>query len=256
MSPASPAKKKKAKPKKKCFLISEIGGSGTPIRRRADQWLDHIYKPVLGSRYELIRADQIAAPGHITTQILENIINDDLVVIDYTGLNPNVMYEAAIRHVSRKPFIQIVPVHCSLPFDIKDLRSIVYDPEDLMHPQTLAKDLKAALKTILSPKYKVPEVIKSHIDLEPIIKDPKAFVDLLVSRLGIKEGEYKTDTEIAPGTIATVDPDWFSASLSNNKVVCPKCGTIKWIDTTVNSFSIRPGYYKCEVCGTAFEKKD
>jgi hypothetical protein len=51
--------------------------------------------------YDTIRADQIAKPGIITSQVIQHLLDDPLVVADLTGWNPNVFYELAIRHAIR-----------------------------------------------------------------------------------------------------------------------------------------------------------
>src|SRR5688572_13315379 len=91
-------------PTKSCFVISPIGEVGSEVRARADQILKYVIQPavkVFG--YVAIRADAMPEPGLITTQIIDRIINDDLVVADLTGKNPNVYYELALRHAIRKP---------------------------------------------------------------------------------------------------------------------------------------------------------
>ena len=40
----------------------------------------------------------------ITSQVLQHVTEDALVVADLTGRNPNVFYELALRHAIRKPF--------------------------------------------------------------------------------------------------------------------------------------------------------
>ena len=46
--------------------------------------------------YEAVRADEIAEPGSITSQIMQRIFDDDLVVADLTDHNPNVFYELSV----------------------------------------------------------------------------------------------------------------------------------------------------------------
>lgn len=77
--------------------------------------------------YEPIRADHIAKPGLITFQIIEHLTEDELVIADLTGRNPNVYYELAIRHYSNKPYIQIKETTETLPFDIENMRTIDVD---------------------------------------------------------------------------------------------------------------------------------
>ena len=88
--------------KKKCFVITPIGEDGSETRRRADQILRHVIAPAAEAcGFETVRADQIAEPGLITTQIIQHIIDDPLVIADLTGSNPNVFYELAVRHAIR-----------------------------------------------------------------------------------------------------------------------------------------------------------
>jgi hypothetical protein len=118
--------------KKECFVISPIGEEGSLTRKRSDQILKHIITPaVTECGFEPLRADQISEPGLITGQIIDHIFDAPLVIADLTGRNPNVFYELAIRHVIRKPFIQLIQKDEELPFDIKDFRTIFVDHQDL-----------------------------------------------------------------------------------------------------------------------------
>lgn len=111
--------------KKKCFVISPIGEDDGPIRRRSDQVLQYIIKPpVEEAGYQLTRADKISEPGIITSQIIERVVEDDLVIADLTDWNPNVFYELAIRHAIRKPFVQLIKRGEKLPFDVAGTRTI------------------------------------------------------------------------------------------------------------------------------------
>lgn len=243
-------KVKKTGSKKKCFIITPIGATGSNIRKRVDQWMKVIYQPAMGTTYELIRADGIAAPGLITDQIIDHIIDDDLAIIDYTGNapdigpNPNVMYEAAIRHIAKKPVIQIYPNGQIIPFDITNWRSIMYDPNDLEYPKKLKALIRAAIKEIESPGYKVPELLKHQFNLERIVSDPETFVRLLKKHFTDPQGPVSLQA-------ATIDSMW---TTTGNRVKCPKCGVIKsdmgFRSMTVSSLG---NTYKCSNCGTVFE---
>lgn len=116
-----------------CFVISPIGEEGTETRVRADQVLNHIIRPAakeLG--YEpVIRADEIAEPGLITTQVIQHLIEDPMVIADLTGRNPNVFYELAVRHAIKLPVVQIIAQHEPIPFDVSQARTIPVDYHDL-----------------------------------------------------------------------------------------------------------------------------
>ncbi len=108
-----------------CFVIAPIGGENTEIRGRSDDILHYLIEPVVKEfGYEAVRADKISRPGLITTQILELVIKAPLVIADLTGQNPNVLYELAYRHAFHGHSILLLEEGESLPFDVKDLRTI------------------------------------------------------------------------------------------------------------------------------------
>ena len=112
-----------------CFFISRIGEAGSPEREFSDKLLKYIIEPVLKqSGYENpLRADHITQPGVITTQVFTHLWDDDLVIADLTGTNPNVFYELAVRHIRRKPFVHMIQVGEKIPFDIAPNRTIEFD---------------------------------------------------------------------------------------------------------------------------------
>jgi hypothetical protein len=132
---------------KRCFVVSEFGVDDK-TRLARDQTLKHLVKKVLEPMgYEVQRADDIDDLGQITHQIIERLLDDDLVVADLTGLNPNVFYELAVRHAVRKPVITLMTFGEEIPFDLKDVRTVFYelsDPDKLANAQQeLAQKIKA-----------------------------------------------------------------------------------------------------------------
>jgi hypothetical protein len=243
--------------KKKCFIITPIGDEHSLTRKRLDQWMKLIYEPALGKEYTLKHAAQISAPGVITEQILDYIVHADLVPIDYTELNPNVMYEAAIRHISHKLYIQIYPITQRLPFDISNLRAIRYDPDDLQYPTQLRERIKAANIEMQDPNYKVTELLPLKFDIEKIVSDPVKFVDLLKKYLllpnnnGSLLGNEQNIIEILNTPYDTL----FGLPYSN-KITCPKCGIIQTMPNSLSWVSLPAGTtrrYKCSNCGTEFQ---
>lgn len=134
---------------KKCFIITPIGDADSEIFRMAKGVIESVIKPVLQKyRYDDIKpAYEINEIGMISTQIINRIINDDLVIANLTGNNPNVMYELCLRHVTAKPIIHICQYGTNLPFDIKDSRTIFYR-DDMLGVQDLTKQMEGFLNKI------------------------------------------------------------------------------------------------------------
>lgn len=107
------------------------------MRHRSDEIYERVIAPpVEAAGFTLIRAEQISAPGRITNQIVRHIINDPMTIADLSELNPNVIYELAIRHVVRKPVIHILIKGTRIPFDISGFRLVIID---LASAESIAK---------------------------------------------------------------------------------------------------------------------
>ena len=117
---------------KTCFYITPIGEDGSEHRRHSDLFLSSLIEPALTSfALEVVRADKIAQPGMITSQVLEHLLRAKLVIADLSYHNPNVFYEMAIRHATKLPIIQIWRKCDRLPFDVNQVRTITIDTTDI-----------------------------------------------------------------------------------------------------------------------------
>lgn len=114
-----------------CFVISPIGGEETATRKWADQTIKHLIRPAVEPHgLKVKRADEEDRAGIITTHIIQRLVSADLVVADLTGRNPNVFYELAVRHVTRKPLIQIIQAEEEIPFDVQAMRTVKFELSD------------------------------------------------------------------------------------------------------------------------------
>jgi hypothetical protein len=135
--------------KKTCFVISPIDEPGTDTRERSDQILKYIIEPAVGPLgYRAIRADEMNKPGIITSQIINSIYESELVIADLTERNPNVFYELAVRHVVRKPFIQIIQKGEVIPFDVAATRIISVDHRDLASASEAQTQIREQIETL------------------------------------------------------------------------------------------------------------
>jgi hypothetical protein len=136
---------------------------------------------------DVVRADEVSAPGGITTDILTRLMYSDYVLADITYANPNVFYELGIRHACRSGTILIREENGPHPpFDLFDSRHIAYEntphglkmlakhletqfdwiDNHLNHPDNRFMEL-AKLTRFQFPMYKrlgYPSTIESAID--------------------------------------------------------------------------------------------
>ena len=134
---------------KDCFVIAPIGEPESDIRKRSDQILKHVISPALKEcGYKATRADQISEPGMITSQVIQHIVDDPLVVADLTDRNPNVFYELAIRHAIRKPLVQLIKKGEQIPFDVAGTRTIHVDHHDLDSVEGAKKEIIAQVRSL------------------------------------------------------------------------------------------------------------
>lgn len=150
---------------KNIFIISPIGPKTSEIRSHFDKVRKHIIDPVAKEiGYTTLRSDEIALPGRITSQIIEHLRNDELVIADLSRKNPNVYYELAIRHAVQKPVILIGESVLDIPFDLAAQRVISYslDPDDIIAAKT---QLMSQIESVESKSFLVDSPITDLINL-------------------------------------------------------------------------------------------
>lgn len=183
--------------RKKCFVVTPIGIDGSAIRRAADGLLDAVITPVCSDLdLEMVVAHRIEESGSITTQVINHLLKDELVIANLTKLNPNVMYELAIRHAVRLPVVSVAEQGTVLPFDISDERTLFYQ-NDMAGTQSLIASLRKIAESALkdaepdNPIYRAAESLimketQTKTDIESYIIDR---FDRLESKLFSKSNE-------------------------------------------------------------------
>ena len=165
--------------KKVCFVIGPIGEKDSDVRKHADRVMNEIINPVVNKfGYEVIRADKYSIPGQITSQIVELIANADLLIADLSFHNPNVFYELALRHITRKPFVHLIREGEKIPFDIKDIRAIKFNLDNEESIKQAKRELREQIKNIKEGESGVILYLSTLLgDLEIIFHALKYFVN-------------------------------------------------------------------------------
>jgi hypothetical protein len=192
---------------KTCFVIAPIGEKGSEIRKRSDQIFKHIITPVAEEcDYDPLRADQISEPGMITSQVIQHIVNDPLVIADLSGRNPNVFYELALRHALRKPLVQIIKSGEEIPFDVAGTRTIPVDRHDLDSVETAKEEIAKQIKAIEEKPADIETPISVSIDLQNLKQsenlEQRSLGDLITVvteiRTGLANVEKRLDNQLDP----------------------------------------------------------
>ena len=150
------------------------------MRRSTDGLLQAVIKPVLdGIGLRVFVAHEIAEPGSITHQVISHLLDDDVVIANLSGLNPNVMYELAVRHAARRPVVIIAERGTILPFDIADERTVFFVDDmagvEELKPR-LAEAVNAVLRTneVTNPIYRV--IAATIVQQDPATNETERFI--------------------------------------------------------------------------------
>jgi hypothetical protein len=103
---------------------------------------------------ECLRADDIWQNTTFIQDIFELIYTSNIIVVDFSTRNPNVMYETGIAHTLGKTVIPIAQSINDVPSDLTHHRALVYLPNHEGY-RKLSNDLWARLCTILGREKKV-----------------------------------------------------------------------------------------------------
>jgi hypothetical protein len=189
------------KHEKTCFVICPIGEQESETRKRSDQVLKHIIRPAVEScGYGAVRADEIDKPGIITSQVIQHIVSDQLVVADLTERNPNVFYELAIRHALRKPLVQIIKKGESIPFDVAGTRTISVDHRDLDSVENAKNEICDQIKALEKDSSDIETPISVSLDLQLLRQSEKpeerSIADLVAAVSDLRNSLIKIESRL------------------------------------------------------------
>lgn len=200
---------------KTCFIITPIGDEQSEIRREIDG-INHVaIEPVLNEfGFKMVVSHLIFNSSSIKDEIIKHVYESDLVIANLTNLNPNVMYEVALRHSAGKSIIHIIRDDQKLPFDLQDHRTFSYT-NDIKGVSELQEKLRKSIEVAIDPNSKISNPVYNGLQkivLNDIPKTDMKFEDLLTSILQIqkqmnseilslKNDYYKSIIPISSGSV-------------------------------------------------------
>jgi hypothetical protein len=180
-----------------CFIITPIGEVNSDVYVKAMGLIEAVIEPVLEEfNFKAVAANHISSPGSISKQLIKSILEDKLVIANLTGLNPNVMYELAVRHAARLPVVIMAETGTRLPFDITDQRTIFYD-DSLAGLNVAREQLRSMVEKAIDDK-EPDNPIYQAAEQALIFKELKANdpLKVVMDRLDSMEGLLRSSTNL------------------------------------------------------------
>jgi hypothetical protein len=181
-----------------------------PISPHPDYPIDHwkdVLKIIIEAiptdefRYSLVSDDE--AIGLIHERIVTNIYNNEMIVCDVSGKNPNVMFELGLRVAFDKPVIIIKDDKTTYSFDTGVIEHLTY-PSSLRFgdivafKNDLSNKIKATYKRSLDSNFSPflkgfgKTIIPASIKTEEVT-ETKYLIDQI---MGLKDAVYRLSTEV------------------------------------------------------------
>ena len=127
-----------------CGIIMPISSIDNCSMEHWTEVKDIISEAICDAGYKPNLVSNADDSGNIKKRIIQNIYDNDIVVCDVSGKNPNVMFELGMRLAFDKPAIIVIDDKTDYSFDTSPIEHLSY-PRDLRYFNIL--NFKEQLKT-------------------------------------------------------------------------------------------------------------
>ena len=107
-------------------IVNELASVMMPFNMEFDKVQETIKEACSSAGMSCARVDDLWNNSTIIQDIFELIYCSSIVIVDFTGKNPNVFYEAGIAHTLGKNVIPITQSLNDIPFDLRHHRVLDY----------------------------------------------------------------------------------------------------------------------------------
>lgn len=176
--------------KKTCFVAMPISDMSSYDAGHFTRVYQYIIKPACEkSGFIVDRADEDRKSNLIIGSVIRSIVEADLMIVDLSGRNPNVMYELGLRQAFNLPTVLIKDDKTDRIFDIQGLRDVPYE-------STLRIDsVQAAVSAISNA---INATYKSY-------SDNTGDINSLIQLLSIMPAKMPDKVEISKDTSVILD---------------------------------------------------
>ena len=145
-------------PRHSCFVVM-------PFSPKADLIYREVFKPgIEKAGLSAIRGDEIFGTKRIMQDVWDSIRKSRVVLAELSGRNPNVLYELGLSHAIGKPVVLVTSSMDDVPFDLKDIRCIVYEKDHPRWGESLRRDITESLQYAIAEDGK--NILLSDIRVE------------------------------------------------------------------------------------------
>jgi hypothetical protein len=128
--------------KPQAFVVMQFGEPFDSL------YTEVIWEVASAHGFDVMRADEVFAPGLILQDVTRLIEESTVVIADISSLNPNVFYELGWAQARGKPTILLAERDTKLPFDVSGFRVVLYD-NTIAGKRALEVSLNKNLGTII-----------------------------------------------------------------------------------------------------------
>ena len=107
-------------------IVNELVSVMMPFNMELDKVQETIKEACSSASMSCVRVDDLWNNSTIIQDIFELIYCSSIVIVDFTGKNPNVFYEAGIAHTLGKNVIPITQSLNDIPYDLRHHRVLHY----------------------------------------------------------------------------------------------------------------------------------
>ena len=175
-------------------------------------YYERLYRPAIeDAGLEPVRADDLFRPGVIVSDLWSMIQEAKVLLAELTTKNANVFYKLGLAHAIGKPIVLVSETLDDVPFDLQQLRVLLYNKDDPTWGEKLMAEITTAIKeTLEAPIEAVPNIFRKRVESQGPEQDAlDSRLEALETQMGnlrlqqMRERRFR-ETSVTGGPIAGI----------------------------------------------------